>query len=89
MPIGEAHELYQRGLRGFRAAGDPVGEAHVLWRLADVALERGQLGPGLAFAQYNTAEMSWTLEDNESINGPMQLLGGRLYKKYRIFEMAI
>lgn len=43
---------------------------------------------GLALG-YNDAEMSWTLEDNESINKPMQMIGGKLYKKYRIVEIDI
>lgn len=31
-------------------------------------------------------ELSWTLEDNDKINNIIELIGGKLYKKYRIYE---
>lgn len=34
-------------------------------------------------------ECSWTLEDNEKINMGISLMGGEVYKKYRILEMGI
>jgi len=40
-------------------------------------------------AGYKTAEMSWTLEDNLLINKALERVGGRPYKKYRIYEIAI
>jgi hypothetical protein len=45
----------------------------------DVGIRRG----------YRWAEMSWVLEDNTLMNRVMQLLGAKLYKKYRIYEMRI
>ena len=38
---------------------------------------------------YRWAEMSWILEDNALMNRMLRLLGAKLYKKYRIYEMAI
>jgi GNAT superfamily N-acetyltransferase len=38
---------------------------------------------------YTWAEMSWVLEDNVMMNRVLELLGARLYKKYRIFEIKI
>jgi GNAT superfamily N-acetyltransferase len=38
---------------------------------------------------YTWAEMSWVLEDNTLMNRVMKLLGAKLYKKYRIYEMRI
>lgn len=35
------------------------------------------------------AEASWTLEHNELVNRPIEHIGGRLYRKYRILEKAI
>jgi GNAT superfamily N-acetyltransferase len=35
---------------------------------------------------YKWAEMSWQLEDNEAINRFTASIGGRIYKKYRIYE---
>jgi len=33
--------------------------------------------------------MSWVLEDNVKMNRVLDLLGAKLYKKYRIYEMGI
>lgn len=39
--------------------------------------------------QYKTAEFSWILEDNYLMNRPLILLGGEVYKKYRIFKKSL
>jgi GNAT superfamily N-acetyltransferase len=38
---------------------------------------------------YRWAEMSWILEDNTLMNRMLRLLGAKLYKKYRIYEMTV
>jgi hypothetical protein len=38
---------------------------------------------------YEQAEMSWLLEDNVLMQRGCELMGGRLYKKYRIYEKRI
>jgi GNAT superfamily N-acetyltransferase len=38
---------------------------------------------------YKWGEMSWVLEDNTLMNRALELLGARLYKKYRIYEIRI
>lgn len=38
---------------------------------------------------YRRAEMSWILEDNVLMQRGCELMGGRLYKKYRIFEKRL
>ena len=38
---------------------------------------------------YQRAEMSWILEDNVLMQRGCELMGGRLYKKYRIYEKKI
>jgi hypothetical protein len=38
---------------------------------------------------YSWAEMSWVLEDNYLMNRASEILGARVYKKYRIYEMRI
>ena len=38
---------------------------------------------------YERAEMSWVLEDNASMRKGCELMGGKLYKKYRIYEKNI
>ncbi len=35
------------------------------------------------------AELSWTLEHNSKINDTIELMGGKIYKKYRIYETKI
>jgi len=34
-------------------------------------------------------ELSWTLEDNERINHGIELMGGKVYKKYRIYDKKL
>jgi GNAT superfamily N-acetyltransferase len=38
---------------------------------------------------YKRAEMSWILEDNVLMQRGCELMGGRLYKKYRIYEQKL
>jgi len=38
---------------------------------------------------YEWAETSWQLEDNDSINRFTASIGGRIYKKYRIYEKKL
>lgn len=40
-------------------------------------------------AGYNTGELSWTLEENEKINLGIQMMGGKCYKTYRLYEQAL
>jgi len=43
-----------------------------------------------AFANgYTRGEMSWTLEDNDDVNAGIMAAGGRVYKKYRLYEKAL
>lgn len=34
-------------------------------------------------------ELGWTLEDNAAINAGIRLMGGRVYKKYRVYERSL
>ncbi|MCP5468319.1 MAG: N-acetyltransferase [Deltaproteobacteria bacterium] len=38
---------------------------------------------------YMRGELSWTLEDNTSINQGIELMGGKRYKTYRIYEKEL
>jgi GNAT superfamily N-acetyltransferase len=40
-------------------------------------------------AGYRHAELSWVLEDNRDINGPVERAGARRYKTYRIYQKPI
>ena len=34
-------------------------------------------------------ELSWTLEDNHAVNAGIKMMGGRAYKRYRVYEKPI
>jgi GNAT superfamily N-acetyltransferase len=38
---------------------------------------------------FQYAEASWTLEDNEMVNRPIENIGGQLYREYRLLEKEI
>jgi hypothetical protein len=40
-------------------------------------------------AGYDSAEMSWVLEDNELMNKGATLVGGKIYKTYRVYQKSI
>lgn len=87
-PVGLIKFLYYRNrIDGIRALIGGVkkeyrntGIISVLYRETERAAVR--LG-------YKWCELSWNLEDNDLINKFDEALGGKIYKKYRICEMAI
>ncbi|MBI5920573.1 MAG: N-acetyltransferase [Betaproteobacteria bacterium] len=60
-----------------------------------------RLGPGLAFLVINAVraqlhkrgakdiELSWILEDNAGMRSIIELIGGRAYKRYRVYERQL
>jgi hypothetical protein len=40
-------------------------------------------------AGYRWGELSWTLEDNGPVNVGIKLMGGKIYKKYRLYEAVL
>ncbi|MCG2726087.1 MAG: hypothetical protein L6420_07505 [Elusimicrobia bacterium] len=38
---------------------------------------------------WDYAELSWTLEDNEKVNKVIDMAGGKVYKKYRIYDKTL
>ena len=40
-------------------------------------------------AGYPWAETSWILEDNVAMNKAMEMMGGKIYKRYRIYQMPL
>ncbi|OIO72592.1 MAG: hypothetical protein AUJ85_09980 [Elusimicrobia bacterium CG1_02_37_114] len=38
---------------------------------------------------YKTAEMSWVLEDNIAMCRAAEMMGGKIYKKYRVYEKTL
>ena len=63
--------------------------------------QSSRMGPGLAFMVIDAVrkgmcaqgvrevEMSWILEENAGMRGIIELIGGELYKRYRIYEKEI
>lgn len=64
-------------LEGYRRRG--IAESMIL---QTIEYSEAKLG-------YDGAELGWTLEDNDLINRTIETVGGRLYKRYRIFERDI
>lgn len=54
-------------------------DALFYYETAKAALEKG----------IQFAEMSWILENNDNMNRPIQLMGGEVYKTYRIYEKTL
>lgn len=38
---------------------------------------------------YTHSELSWTLEDNGPVNVAIKMMGGKVYKRYRVYEKAL
>ena len=38
---------------------------------------------------FASGEMSWVLEDNLAMRRPLEALGGKVYKRYRVYEEAL
>ena len=36
-----------------------------------------------------SGELSWTLEDNGPVNAGIRFMGGRVYKRYRIYQRSL
>jgi len=60
----------------YRGAGV---DALIYIETAKAAIKRG----------YKWAEMSWILENNEMMNRSIQMLGGKVYKTYRMYEKKV
>jgi len=91
-PFGWAKLLWRlkRGLKSVRLClmgvrkpyrGSAIGALSVLMNV-----EMHRRG---ALRGYKTAELSWTLEDNEKINRGIEFMGGKRYKTYRIYEKEL
>jgi GNAT superfamily N-acetyltransferase len=58
----------------------PVGVGALLYqRVWETGVRKG----------YVAGEMSWILEDNGPMNAAMQMMGGRIYKTWRIYDLPL
>jgi len=78
---------YRRKIRGLRSLIMGMLKEYRLTGIPVLLfLETAKAGRKLGF---EWCETSWNLEDNHLINKFDETIGGRLYKKYRIYEMEI
>ena len=79
--------FYRKKIKGIRALVfgvlEPYRNTGVSYMLYS-ALDKNAIAKG-----YEWCETSWQLEDNEPVNRFVGSLGGKVYKKYRIFEKKI
>ncbi len=87
-PLGILKFLYYRKkIKGIRAIVFGILKEYRLTGLS--YLLYSELEKNVIEGKYEWGETSWQLEDNVAINRFVESLGGRIYKKYRIFEKAI
>ena len=65
-----------------RLQGTPKGAALALGVIDAVKRHHHQLG-------YQSAELSWILEDNLAVQAVIRTVGAVPYKRYRIYEKAL
>ena len=90
-PLGAAKLLYRMKVRGigsarliilgirkkFRAERKYAGLSLYLYHKLNESGRRNG---------YNWGELGWTLEDNGPVNAGIRLMGGKIYKTYRVYE---
>jgi hypothetical protein len=87
-PIGMLKFLYYRNkikevrlvIMGVRRQFQKMGLESLLY------LESFKVGKRLG---YKGGELSWTLEDNYEVNNGIKKMGGKLYKKWRIYQGTV
>ena len=93
-PFGVAKLLWRLKVRGPRSGRLILLGIRRKWRnvrkyaglSAYLYVEMNQAGHLLGITD---GELSWTVEDNAPINVGIKLMGGRVYKTYRVFERAL
>jgi hypothetical protein len=90
-PLGAAKLIYRMKVRGigsarliilgirkkFRAERKYAGLSLYLYHKLNESGRRNG---------YNWGELGWTLEDNGPVNAGIRLMGGKIYKTYRVYE---
>ena len=93
-PFGIVKLLWRLKMKAITSARLPLMGVRKKW-------QNSHIGAALAMAAINQmrstamrygvprAELSWILESNERLRHMLTLVGGRVYKRYRIFEKAL
>lgn len=79
--------VYRKKIKGMRGVVFGVLKEYRLTGLS--YLLYSELEKNAKEEGYEWGETSWQLEDNEAINKFTESIGGKIYKKYRIFEKRI
>lgn len=87
-PLSIAKALYySRKIKDLRLMLFGIKDTHRAMGV-DALLMREGFG-GIKKGGYRRVEFSWILEDNTPMKRIIEMIGGRLYKKYRIYERGI
>jgi hypothetical protein len=78
---------YKRRIKGVRFLVFGIIKEYRLSGASYLLFSR--LEQGIVEGGYQWAETSWQLEDNEAVNKFVASIGGRVYKKYRIYEKQL
>jgi GNAT superfamily N-acetyltransferase len=88
LPFGIVHFLRRRAivddLRVLLLGVDPSARLTGLYPLLIAELQRRAVARG-----YRSAELSWTLEDNDAVNAGIEAAGARRSKTYRLYEKPL
>jgi len=94
LPTGAAKLLYRLRVQGAKSGRLIILGIRKKWRnvrryaglSAFLYVEMNRAGHLLGMRD---GELGWTLEDNGAINAGIKLMGGRIYKKYRLYEREL
>lgn len=88
LPFGILKLLWHsRKIRSIRII--TMGSIKELQSLGVAAMFYDEIYRGVPDHRYTSAEMSWILENNTLMNRSAELLGGKRYKTYRIYETPL
>lgn len=94
LPFGWAKLLWRLKIKGLRSARVLLMGTGKEWRndlrgAALAALLVSRLHKALKSHKYTDLEMSWILEDNTAMCKLIEMVGGKVYKRYRIYSKEL
>jgi hypothetical protein len=94
VPYGLPKLLWRLKVRGPRSARLVLLGIRKKWRYvrkyaALSAFMYAELNEGGRKLGIKEGELGWTLEDNGAVNAGIQMMGAKLYKKYRVYEKPL
>lgn len=94
LPLGLAKLIWRLRVEGARSARLIFLGIRKKWRgvrkyagLADFMYR--QMNEGGRKLGMREGELGWTLEDNSRVNAGIRLMGGKIYKRYRLYEKQL